>query len=161
MNYLIKVMIALFLSGYWIISQAQSTIPAAGGNAAGTGGTVSYSVGQVFYMTIDETSGSVIQGVQQPYEISVVTGIEEAKDITLLCSVYPNPASDYLTLRIENWDSENLSYKLLDPGGRIIGNKKITGYETQISLGALLPAVYFLKVLDGQKEIKTFKIIKN
>ena len=63
--------------------QAQTSVNATGGDASGSGGSVSYSVGQVVYTTNTGTSGSVAQGVQQPYEISVVTAIEEAKGINL------------------------------------------------------------------------------
>lgn len=31
--------------------------------------------------------------VQQPYEISVITAIEEAKDIDLVCTAHPNPTA--------------------------------------------------------------------
>ncbi|MEJ5266144.1 MAG: hypothetical protein WHT29_12590, partial [Bacteroidales bacterium] len=81
--------------------QAQESVNATGGNAFGSGGSVSYSVGQVVYTTNSGTNGSVAQGVQQPYEISVVTGLEEAKGINLSVSAYPNPTTDYLTLRID------------------------------------------------------------
>jgi hypothetical protein len=53
---------------------AQEAIPAGGGNASGSGGSASYSVGQVVYTTNTGTNGSAAQGVQQPYEISVVSG---------------------------------------------------------------------------------------
>ena len=33
--------------------------------------------------------------------------------------------------------------------------------QTSIVMRNLLPANYFIKVLQGNKEIKTFKIIKN
>jgi hypothetical protein len=64
-------------------------------------------------------------------------------------------------LKVENYDKENLSYKLFDANGKLLDNKKVTGNETTISMANLFPAVYFLKVIDNQKEIKTFKIIKN
>jgi hypothetical protein len=162
MKYLIRLLMAAFcLPGNIFMIHAQSTIPAAGGNAAGAGGTVSYSVGQVVFTTNTGTSGSVSQGVQQPYEISVITSIAEAKEIILFCSVYPNPANDFLTLKIENYDSENLSYRLIDLNGILFENKKINADETSINLSSLVPAIYFLKIFDRQKEIKTFKIIKN
>jgi len=50
------------------------------------------------------TNGSAAQGVQQPYEISVVTAIEEAMDISIEMVVYPNPATDFFKLRIKNYD---------------------------------------------------------
>ena len=141
--------------------QAQEAIPVSGGNASGSGGAVSYSVGQLVYTTNTGTSGSVAQGVQQPYEISEVTGIEEVKGITLQCSAYPNPATDYVKLKVENYETKNLTYWLYDINGKLLESKKIDGSETFINMEILVPATYFLKVIDNNKEVKTFKIIKN
>jgi hypothetical protein len=141
--------------------QAQNTIPATGGNASGIGGSISYTVGQVVYTSNTGTTGSVTQGVQQPYEISVITGLEESKGIDLNCIAYPNPTIDFLTLKVGNCDKENLSYKLFDINGILLQNKKIAGNETTIDLSNLVSATYFLIVTDNNKEIKTFKIIKN
>jgi len=50
--------------------QAQEATTTAGGEASGSGGYASYTVGQVVYTTKTGTNGnSVIEGVQQPYEI--------------------------------------------------------------------------------------------
>jgi hypothetical protein len=146
--------------------RAQDAIPASGGNASGGGGTVSYTVGQVVYTTNTGTNGSVAQGVQQPYEISVVTGIENSMKINLSCMAYPNPATTYLTLKTENTDNENLSYQLYDINGKLLENKKVEGNETTIFMEHRPVATYLLKVVQTDqaslpKEIKTFKIIKN
>lgn len=140
---------------------SQQAVSTGGKEATGTGGTVSYTVGQVVYTTNTGTNGSVAQGVQQPYEISVVTGLEEAEDISLEFSIYPNPATDFIKLKIENYEIENLRYQLYDINGRLLQSNKVEGKETPISLETLLPASYFLKITDNNKEIKTFKIIKN
>jgi len=142
---------------------AQETIPATGGNASGSGGTVSYSVGQVVYTTNTGANGSVAQGVQQAFEISVVTGIEEAKGINLVVSAYPNPTTDFLILKVDASASlsiKSLSYQLFDMNGKLLQNKKIEGNETSIVMSNLVPATYFVKVTEGNKEVKTFKIIK-
>ena len=141
--------------------QAQQSINATGGDASGGGGSVSYSVGQVVYTTHTGTSGSVAEGVQQPYEISVVTGLEEAQSINLSVTAYPNPTTDYLTLRIDEFEISNLSFQLYDMNGKLLQNEKITGNQTSIVMSNLLPATYFVKVIQGNKEVKTFKIIKN
>lgn len=44
---------------------AQESVNTTGGNASGSGGSASYSVGQVVYTSNTETSGSVAQGVLQ------------------------------------------------------------------------------------------------
>ena len=141
--------------------QAQESVNATGGNASGSGGSASYSVGQVVYTTNTGTNGSVSQGVQQPYEISVVTGLEEAKGINLSISVYPNPTTDYLTLEIKEFELSNLHFQLYDMSGKLLKSEKITGSQTSIVMGNLVPATYFVKVVQGNKEVKTFKIIKN
>ena len=141
--------------------QAQTSVNATDGDVSGSGGTVSYSVGQVVYTTHTGTSGSVAEGVQQPYEISVVTGLEEAQSINLSVTAYPNPTTDYLTLRIDEFEISNLSFQLYDMNGKLLQNEKITGNQTSIVMSNLLPATYFVKVIQGNKEVKTFKIIKN
>lgn len=144
------------------VLHAQEAIPATGGEASGGGGSASYTVGQVGYTTNTGTNGNTVsQGVQQPYEISVVTGIIEAKDISLNISAYPNPTSDYLTIKVENYETVNLQYSVFDINGKLLQTVKATGNETQIETSNLAPANYFLKVKDKNKEIKVFKIIKN
>ncbi|MGB4293795.1 MAG: hypothetical protein WBJ37_13065 [Bacteroidales bacterium] len=58
--------------------KAQNTVTSAGGDASGSGGSVSYTTGQIVYTTVSSANNSVAQGVQQPWEISVVTEIEKA-----------------------------------------------------------------------------------
>ena len=141
--------------------QAQTSVNATGTNASGSGGSVSYSVGQVVYTTHTGTSGSVAEGVQQPYEISVVTGLEEAQSINLSVTAYPNPTTDYLTLRIDEFEISNLSFQLYDISGKLLQSEKITGNQTNIVMSNLVPANYFVKVIAGNQLIKEFKIIKN
>jgi hypothetical protein len=158
-----KLFITLFafcMSCFGMAIQAQNTTPASGGNATGIGGSISYTIGQVIYNIYSETTGSVAQGVQQPYEISVITGLEESFGIILNCSTYPNPTTDNVTLKVENYKTENLTYQLYDINGILLENKKIESIETNISMGKLIPSIYFLKVAVNNKDAKTFKIIK-
>ena len=150
-------MLGLGLTGL----QAQESINATGRNASGSGGSASYSVGQLAYTTNTGTNGSVSEGVQQPFEISEVTGIEEAKGINLSVSAYPNPTTDYLTLSISEFEISNLTYQLYDISGKLLQSEKITGNQTNIVMSNLVPANYFVKVIAGNQLIKEFKIIKN
>ena len=153
---------ALLLLGLGLTGlQAQESVNATGGDALGSGGSASYSVGQVVYTTNTGTNGSVAQGVQQAFEISVVTGLEEAKGINLSVSAYPNPTTDYLTLEVKDVELLNLHFQMYDMNGKLLQNEKITGNQTSIVMSNLVPATYFVKVIQGNKEFKTFKIIKN
>jgi hypothetical protein len=157
----------LSLVFFWVLGltalHAQESVNASGGNASGSGGTVSYSVGQVVYTTNSGTTGTVSQGVQQPYEISVITGFEDIKWMNLNCSVYPNPTTDYLTLKIDASASiriQNLSYQLFDMNGKLLVSGKLESHETQIAMINLVPETYLLQVFDQNKIVKSFKIIK-
>jgi hypothetical protein len=151
----------MILCSFYIVSlQGQQTIPATGGNATGSGGTVTYTIGQVTYHTSEGTTGTVAQGVQQPYEISVVTTIENTEGIILEYKVYPNPAHGLIKLSINPFDGGYLRYCLFDLNGILLQDKKVISEETEISLESLNPAVYFLKVLKDNKEVKVFKIVK-
>jgi len=140
--------------------QAQEAIPASGGEASGSGGSSSYTIGQVSYITSSGSNGSVAEGVQQPYEISVVTGIKSAQNITLNLSAYPNPTTNFVILDIDNQTNAELSYQLIDLTGKNLKNEPISSTKTQIDMSQLLPAVYFLRITNQNQEIKLFRIIK-
>lgn len=140
-------------------AQAQEAVVVSGGNASGTNGNVSYTVGQVVYTTNTGTTGSVAQGVQQPFEIQTVLGAENF-NINLQLAVYPNPTTNWLQLEVRNTDFANLSYQLFDLNGRMILNEQITTETSSIQMERLPAAIFLLKVVSNNKEVKTFKIIK-
>ena len=162
MHYFNKSMCALivFVLGFTGL-YAQETIIPCGGTAIGSGGSASYSIGQIAYITASGANGSAAQGVQQPFEISVINGIDELNGISLECITYPIPATDHIVLKIEGVMLKDFSYQLLDLNGNLIDNKIIVAKESDISIEKLTPAVYFLKVTKNSKEVKYFKIIKN
>ena len=152
-------MIAFCLIAYVTTIQSQNTISATGGQASGAGGIVSYTLGQTAYLTNTGSNGSVAEGVQQPYEISEIVGIEHASYTNFFCTVWPNPTTDLLILEVE-LINENLFYQLYDMMGKKLFTRRLTDITTTISIANLAPATYFLKVTDNQKVAKTFKIIK-
>ena len=140
---------------------AQVAVPTSGGNAAGTGGSVSYTVGQIIYTSVAGTTGSLEQGVQQPYKITLVTGLEGTEGITLLYTAYPNPTTNFITLKVEDFKTAGLTYHLIDLTGKQLETKKVKAVETSIDMSDMAPAVYLLKVVDDHREVRTFKIFKS
>ena len=151
---------ATLFVGSTSLSLAQKNTVASGGNATGNGGSTSYSVGQVLYTTNTGANGSVAQGVQQPYEITVIAGVNETA-IHLKLSVYPNPATNYIQLKVENEKLESLTYQLIDLQGKVINTEKVTASNTTIIMEALPKAIYLINIIKNNQLIKTFKIIKN
>jgi hypothetical protein len=150
----------LFCCGFCIPLQGQETIPATGGNSSGSGGSVSYTVGQIVYSTFSGTNGTVVQGVQQPYEISVVTAIRNTEDINLKCLIYPNPTTGLTKLVFESHDFNKMIFRLYDINGILLQDKKVESRETEISLENYSSSIYFLKVLTSNLEVKVFRIVK-
>lgn len=160
MKQLNKLFIAFCLFGYGVQLTAQNAIPITGGNASGTGGTVSYTIGEAVYTTNTGNNGSVAQGIQQPYEISVVTALENTEGITLEFKIYPNPTRGLITLTIKPFEIDNIRFRLFDLNGILLLDKKIVSEITEISLDNFVPAMYLLQVIIDNKEVKVFKIIK-
>jgi len=91
-------------------------------------------------------------------------GINETKDINLSCSVYPNPTSDIVQLKVgasSMINSQSMSYQLYDMQGRLLETKKIVAELTNIAVNNLVPSIYFVKIIQENQEVKVFKIIKD
>lgn len=142
-------------------SHGQTALPATGGNASGSGGTVSYTIGQLTWHSYSHAEKSVTQGVQQPYEISVVTATENSEGITLEYKIYPNPAKDFIVLTIKPFNDENFHYRLFDLNGILLLEKKIGDGLTEIQMDNFNPSMYVLRIFKDNAEVKVFKIIKN
>jgi len=155
-----KQLFFLFSFLFFLKANAQQSLNAAGGDATGSNGKISYTIGQIDYVSATGSNGSVSQGVQQPFEIFTL-GTDDFPNIILQAIVYPNPTSSNINLIIENYSIDNLHYNLYDIQGRSIANQKITQQETNITMENLQNANYFLQVFDNNKTLKTFKIIKN
>lgn len=139
---------------------AQNAVVPAGDNAIGTGGTVSYTVGQVGYEFHSGTDGSVASGVQQAYEI-YITSSSELSGIDLALSVFPNPTADVLTLTIEQYAGQRMVYELYDLQGQRIATESIGNNSTSINMQHLPSSTYYLRVSAEKALVKTFKIVKN
>jgi hypothetical protein len=137
---------------------SQETIPTSGGDATGSGGSSSYTLGQLEYTT-NIGSGTVSQGVQQAFEFQTLSN-SELNTINLSAIMYPNPTSDYVMLKISDHALDNLSYNLIDINGKAISNGRITNGDTQINMQQLEMGMYIIKVSQNNQELKTFKIIK-
>jgi hypothetical protein len=156
---ILPLFLVLFMTGIPVL-KAQKGPVSAGGEATGSPGNISYSIGQLDYITASGTAGSLTQGIQQPFLVQVLTGIEN-NEITLVCSAYPNPASSCITLKVNLLQTEDLFYTLFDLQGKQLAEGKLIGAETIISLSGLPDAGYILSVFTKSRPIKSFRIIKN
>ncbi len=163
-----KYFLAIFIFSLAFVSVfPQSALLPSGGNSDGIGGRFCYSVGQPFYNILGKNI-TVAEGVQQPYEISQYEldfdgkGIGEDSDDNLIVdlSVYPNPTADYLNLKVSADEFVDMECRLFDVDGKMLFVNGIYSSETLLDMQGLSAATYFIRVLEGGKEIKTFKVVK-
>lgn len=141
------------------IGYAQETHSSSGGNASGTGGTLSYNVGQLIHTTNTSSTGSVSHGVHQAFEFQTLSNpVLIAAQLTAV--TYPNPTTDFIVLKITDTTLENLQYTLFDLNGKTIASKPIRTSSTEITMKNLSVGIYLLKLTKKNKPLKTFKVIK-
>ena len=142
------------------VCYAQQAISTAGGGATGTGGTVSYTIGQVAYTNMSASSGEITEGVQQPFEILIFAVLPEAVDGVFQCLIFPNPATEQVAVKIENYNLEKLYIRLYDENGKLMLNTKVINTETSVPLTGLPTGSYLLNIFNTHKVIRSFQIIK-
>ncbi len=140
------------------LSYGQQSVPSSGGNGSGSGGSVSYSIGQTVYTTNTGSGGNVSQGVQQVYQIVTLINDELASKMSL--NVYPNPTTDLLVLQLDLLDKSNLNYQLIDMQGNLKFSNSINNHETLIDASTFSSGTYLLNILNKNVQIQSFKIIK-
>jgi len=139
---------------------AQQDAATTGGDASGTGGSVSFTIGQPNYINTGNANGGITEGLQQPYEILIVTGIAHT-DVVLSCKAYPNPAIQTLYLELKDISGRSYSYSVSNLSGQQILQQTIHAKLSEIDLGTLPTGNYLVTVYNDNTEVKTFKIIKS
>lgn len=138
---------------------SQEAVTSAGGNFTGTGGSSSYTIGQISYTTLTESSQSIAQGVQQPVEIQILSDSDFlSKNSTVL--IYPNPTSENIFLEISDHHLDICAYIISDIKGQELGRGVIKDSITPITIKNFANGIYFLKVTKQNVSYKVFKIIK-
>ena len=154
--------VILFLTLNLGVAVAQNATVTAGGTASGSGGSLTYTIGQIADQRVEGNGRYVIEGVQQPYEIQVV-GINSYPNITLEAVLYPNPTSSRVVLSIRNFDipSQGLTAQLYDFNGKMVKAFVVKDLDTEIDFSDYAAATYQLRIMDDKTLLKTFKVVKN
>jgi hypothetical protein len=148
--------IVVFIS-FGFSSFGQNALSAAGGHFKTSGGSTSFTVGQVAYVLKKGTGSYLNEGVQQVYT-KKTTPIEELvylKEVQL----YPNPTQETFNLIISTKEDVQVRYTIMDYLGKEIRNGNILSEKSEISLRDLPSGNYFIS-LKSKKENRIFKIVK-
>ena len=141
----------------FVPSFGQYSISTTGGHIKSTGGSTSFTVGQVAYVLKKGTGPYLNEGVQQVYT-KKTTPIEELvylKEVLL----YPNPTQETFTLILSSMEDVLVRYTIMDYLGKEIRNGDIITEKSEISLVDLPSGNYFIS-LKSKKEHRIFKMVK-
>lgn len=152
-----KKLVLLFISSC-TLSYAQQGPVASGTSTTGTGGSISYSIGQIDYI-YPTGAGNSSEGLQQPYEI-FVTEINESLN-SVAITIFPNPSSQSVIIDFKSVDFKNHSYQLTDVNGKLISEQKISESQSKINVADLNSGIYFIRISTASSSLKTFKLIKH
>jgi len=136
-----------------------TSINVTGGDISSEEGSVSFSIGQVYYSSHNGKKNYITEGIQQPLIISIIP-IDEKEEESFKVAAYPNPVTNYLTIEASTYINRSLSYQLMDLNGRLLKEARIGKSGAQVDVSSLSGAIYLLRIKDNGKPIKTIKIIK-
>lgn len=136
---------------------AQADAVSTGGSATGIGGSLSFSVGQVYVQQAESGNVTVSPGVQQPYEIFLLDIPENHNPFDVV--VYPNPATHYLNIRFGDAPATTVHCVIYSTDGKLVSERDISEKETQINIQGLEAATYYLRI-STDKYSKTYSILK-
>ncbi len=139
-------------------AQQLEILNSGGGYFKNMEGSITFSIGEVIIKTMTQGDCCITQGFCQANV--TVTAISEIEGLNYQLIAYPNPAKDFVILKINKDKLLNLKYLLYDMQGRLIKTEHIVSKETNIPFNFYIPSTYYFKIIDKQMEVKTFKIIK-
>jgi hypothetical protein len=134
---------------------AQQNITASGATISGSGGSASYSVGQVDFQYVSNLNGEYAEGVQNPQEVLTLS-IDAFEGNSF--SVFPNPFLESVNLKFEN-DFKG-SYSVYDMSGKVVKEGLLNGLDTLLNFQDNQRGVYILNIISTNNAKKQFKLIK-
>ncbi|MBN1180691.1 MAG: T9SS type A sorting domain-containing protein [Bacteroidales bacterium] len=151
----IKMGILLFFCN---TGNSQELVSNGGDNFETLTGSISWSLGEIAIETLSADSIVLTQGFQQSC-ITIGALHKYSEEIRVQCRVYPVPATDYITVEMDEYHAK-FYLVLYDICGEEVIRERIKSQETKIVLNHLPASDYILRIISNEKIIKSFKIIK-
>ncbi len=118
---------------------------------------LSWTVGETVVGTHEQGTVVLTQGYQQGY-YSITQKIEEtAVDFDI--EVYPNPVREKLFVKIP-YSEKSYSLEMYDITGQKVFEQKDVYNEVTIRMDKYATSTYFLKILENEKLVATYKLVR-
>jgi hypothetical protein len=153
--------IAIIILGFCLVvlsAKSQEVVSTGGDFHENSSGSISWTLGEAVTSTMEGGSSMLTQGFQQcRFEVNTLI---QPEDPNWGITISPNPAKDFILLRIEKTIPSESAYSVFDGLGNLIRSGKIISQTTKIDFSSISPSMYFIRVKEGDKLIQTFKIVK-
>jgi hypothetical protein len=106
----------------------------------------------------DSTKRTVLNSSKMKFGAALALGIEDAASNSKRINVYPNPATDKITIGVDG-AYVNTKAEIVDVHGRLIRTITLTQEETEVNISQLASGTYMLKLMSGEKAT-TVELIK-
>lgn len=146
-------MVLLLAGGVRVLGQ-QAVVPACG-EATGSGGTASWTLGQIDYEGSQSSGGNAQRGVQQPYEWLVMAADEESRPTV---SVRPNPTADQVRLEWNEPLPAGARYLLSNGLGAVIEEGPAMGTTLSIPMERQASGQYVVRIMSRDRILNTLTI---
>lgn len=124
-------------------------IPTSDGGVIGIGGTNSLELGYHHVCVVKVGPNDTYPYCSPPHLLNQLVGTNEASTEILGVEIYPNPATDQLTIRSEL--GVELEVEFINTFGQVVLKKSLTKSSNLIDVSSLTQGIYFVKVLvDGK-----------
>ena len=146
------------------------TITASGANTytwsnfGGNNASATYTFGINFTYTVSSSNNGCVSS--QTVEVTIINclGVLELSANNSSFNVYPNPVSDFITLKINAQKELNVAVELLDATGKLIlkENASFTKEKAdfKLNISSLSAGTYYLKLNSKKESSQTLKILK-
>lgn len=121
---------------------------------------LNWSIGEVYTETMTGGDYILSQGFcQGKYTI---VGMEDLAPLNHTIKVYPNPSSEYVSIRVVSGTPQSSTYhiQIIDPQGRIMYEEFNIKEKQRIPLSFLHAGYYIMCIRQGTQS-NNYKIIKN
>ncbi len=135
----------------------QTVVSNAGTYSFQTNYSVNWTLGEVITSTISNSSTTLTQGFNQV--AGTIVGIEIPFE-SFNFRIYPNPFEDEINIQVGGSFVSGTNFKITDLAGQVVvDNGTLAGTNTELSLGHLVPGIYFV-CFSNSTNHTSYKIIK-
>ena len=138
---------------------SQESVVISGGEISGPGGSMSISIGQTFYQTNNDAIYSEVQGVQQPFEFSIVSSTDIQNKLKNI-DTYPILASQYITILNDDYSLEKIKFEIFNLRGQKVKEGELIGPKQIIQITDIKVGNYFIHFRHPEHQFSSIQFIK-